>query len=116
MPEKEKNGGEQGAMVSGVPGFSGDYSALIVGTNLAVLLVPALWVFPFKKRIPDAILKAEHVMERAGLADCTGPMDCTDWRNVPDGKERHYGCDWRNHGAPSASDCAGGGQRAGDSH
>ncbi len=37
-------------------------------------------------------------------------------RNVPDGKERHYGCDWRNHGAPSASDCAGGGQRAGDSH
>lgn len=50
MPEKEKNGGEQGAMVSGVPGFSGDYSALIVGTNLAVLLVPALWVFPFKKK------------------------------------------------------------------
>lgn len=47
MPEKEKNGGEQGAMVSGVPGFSGDYSALIVGTNLAVLLVLALWVIPF---------------------------------------------------------------------
>ena len=77
MPEKEKNGGEQEAMVSGVPGFSGDYSALIVGTNLAVLLVPALWVFPFKKRIPDAILKSEHVTDCAGLADCTGPMDCT---------------------------------------
>lgn len=71
MPEKEKNGGEQGAMVSGVPGFSGDYSALIVETNLAVLLVPALWVFPFKKRIPDAILKSEHV------TDCTGPAERT---------------------------------------
>nr|WP_289691852.1 SLC13 family permease [Enterocloster clostridioformis] len=40
-------------VISNVPaalllsGFSGDYSALIVGTNLAVLLVLALWVIPF---------------------------------------------------------------------
>ena len=64
-------------VISNVPaalllsGFSGDYSALIVETNLAVLLVPALWVFPFKKRIPDAILKSEHV------TDCTGPAERT---------------------------------------
>ena len=65
-------------VISNVPaalllsGFSGDYRALIVETNLAVLLVPALWVFPFKKRIPDAILKSEHVTDCAGPAERTG--------------------------------------------